>query len=66
VNRERYRELLRIRADLIARSELLMADFDALILPASSGPAPEGFEYTGARTLLIYSTFLGIPAFSLP
>lgn len=33
---------------------------------ASSGPAIKGFEYTGNRTFLIYGSWLGLPAFSLP
>lgn len=66
ISRERYRELLRYRADLRQRVAMLGEAYDAFVLPSSSGPAPEGFEYTGARTLLVYGSFIGIPAYSLP
>lgn len=42
------------------------AGFDGLITLASSGPAPEGLEYTGHRTFPSYGSWLGLPAFSLP
>lgn len=66
ISRERYRELLRYRDELRRLVASLGEAYDAFVLPSSSGPAPEGFEYTGARTLLIYGSFLGIPAYSLP
>lgn len=66
ISRERYRELLRYRDELRRVVALLGEAYDAFVLPSSSGPAPEGFEYTGARTLLVYASFLGIPAYSLP
>lgn len=66
MTREHYRDLLTFREDLRRRVAALSDEFDAFVLPSSSGPAPEGFEYTGARTLLSYSSFLGLPAFSLP
>ena len=66
ISRERYRELLLLQTRLRERMAMLAGTYDALVLPASSGPAPHGFEFTGARTLLVYSTFMGCPAFSLP
>lgn len=66
ISRDRYRALLSFRADLQARVAALSDAFDAFVLPSSSGPAPEGLEYTGSRTLLTYGSFLGLPAFSLP
>jgi len=33
---------------------------------ASSGPAIEGFEFSGSRNYLVYGSWLGFPAFSLP
>lgn len=66
VSRDHYRSLLLKQQMLRQRMAMLSGTYDALVLPAASGPAPHGFEYTGARTLLVYSTFMGCPAFSLP
>lgn len=66
ISRDHYRELLRYRDELRRLTAPLGDSYDAFVLPAASGPAPEGFEYTGARTLLVYSSFLGVPAYSLP
>jgi Asp-tRNA(Asn)/Glu-tRNA(Gln) amidotransferase A subunit family amidase len=42
------------------------AGADGFVTLASSGPAILGHEYTGSRTFLIYGSWLGLPAFSLP
>ena len=39
---------------------------DGYITLAASGPAILGHDYTGSRTFLIYGSWLGLPAFSLP
>jgi len=39
---------------------------DGYISLAASGPAIIGLDYTGSRTFLIYGSWLGLPAFSLP
>lgn len=39
---------------------------DGYITLAASGPAITGLDYTGSRTFLIYGSWLGLPAFSLP
>lgn len=66
VTLDEYRLMRQERDDLRRRVEELGRSYNAIVLPAASGPAPEGFEYTGARTLLLYGSFLGLPAFSLP
>lgn len=66
LTREDYHHRLSYRDALCARVKELKHAFDAMVLPSASGPAPEGFINTGSRTLLTYSTFLGIPAFSIP
>lgn len=43
-----------------------LADADGYISLASSGPAIKGLDYTGSRTFLVYGSWLGVPAFSLP
>jgi Asp-tRNA(Asn)/Glu-tRNA(Gln) amidotransferase A subunit family amidase len=39
---------------------------DGYITLAASGPAITGLDYTGSRTFLVYGSWLGLPAFSLP
>jgi Asp-tRNA(Asn)/Glu-tRNA(Gln) amidotransferase A subunit family amidase len=39
---------------------------DAYVTLASSGPAISGFEFSGSRTFIVYGSWLGFPAFSLP
>lgn len=39
---------------------------DGYVTLASSGPAIRGFEFSGSRTFIVYGSWLGFPAFSLP
>jgi Asp-tRNA(Asn)/Glu-tRNA(Gln) amidotransferase A subunit family amidase len=39
---------------------------DCYLTLASSGPAITGFEFSGSRTFVVYGSWLGFPAFSLP
>ena len=39
---------------------------DAYVTLASSGPAIQGFEFTGSRSFIVPGSWLGFPAFSLP
>jgi Asp-tRNA(Asn)/Glu-tRNA(Gln) amidotransferase A subunit family amidase len=66
VTLDEYRMIRAEQDDLRRRVAALGRDYDGFVLPAASGPAPEGFEFTGARTMLLYWSFLGFPAFSLP
>ncbi len=66
IDRATVRGHLAVRDDLRAKVAALSDTYDAFVLPAASEPAPEGLDYTGRRTLLVYWTFLGLPAFSLP
>lgn len=66
MSRDAYRDHLAFRDSLRTRVARLRAAYDAFLLPAASEPAPEGLDYTGRRTMLVYWTFLGLPAFSLP
>lgn len=66
ITRDRYCEKLQFRDCLRRKFAALADDFDAFLLPSSSGPAPEGLNYTGSRTLLLYASFSGLPAFSIP
>jgi Asp-tRNA(Asn)/Glu-tRNA(Gln) amidotransferase A subunit family amidase len=66
LTRENYRELLMLRAELRERIAALRDMYDAFVLPAASEIAPEGFGFTGSRTMLVYWTFVGLPAYSVP
>jgi Asp-tRNA(Asn)/Glu-tRNA(Gln) amidotransferase A subunit family amidase len=55
-NRRRVRHLVHETA----------AGSDGFITLAASGPAILGHDYTGSRTFLVYGSWLGLPAFSLP
>lgn len=61
-----YAARLATRAAMCRRVRTLMRGFDAIVTLAASGSAPVGLGHTGSRTFLVYSTFLGLPAFSLP
>jgi Asp-tRNA(Asn)/Glu-tRNA(Gln) amidotransferase A subunit family amidase len=60
------------RTGLAARDELrelvrqTAAGFDGFVLPAASGAAPAGLEFTGDRTMLAPWSVVGGPAWSLP
>ncbi len=66
VTPERYAEALGLCEQARARVGELARGFDALITLSSSGPAPEGFEFTGSRAFLAAWSILGFPAISLP
>ena len=61
-----YAELLAEKAAMRARFDKVAQGADGCITLAASGPAPIGLEHTGSRAFLVFATFLGIPAFSLP
>jgi Asp-tRNA(Asn)/Glu-tRNA(Gln) amidotransferase A subunit family amidase len=61
-----YERLLDTRAAMRRLWRETMDDADGYITLAASGPAIKGLEYTGSRTFLVYGSWLGLPAFSLP
>ena len=63
-----YERLLDTRSAMrrLWRDTLTALGTDGYVTLASSGPAIKGLEYTGNRTFLIYGSWLGVPAFSLP
>ena len=63
---EQYVNLLADKRVMQERARTMLAGSDGFITLAASGPAPVGRENTGSRSYLVYATFLGIPAFSLP
>jgi Asp-tRNA(Asn)/Glu-tRNA(Gln) amidotransferase A subunit family amidase len=61
-----YTARLAEKAEMQKKVKNLMRGFDGIVTLAASGPAPVGHAHTGSRTFLVYATFLGLPAFSLP
>lgn len=63
---DHYLSLLRHRAELQHQAKRLAQKYELFVLPAASGVAPIGLSNTGSRSLLVYASFLGLPALSLP
>lgn len=61
-----YTACLANSARMRKKVKSLLRGVDAIATLAASGPAPLGHQHTGSRTFLVYATFLGLPAFSLP
>lgn len=61
-----YLDAQRVRAELRQRSLPLFERFDALLVPAAAGPAPEGLDFTGDPSFNAPWTMFGLPAIALP
>jgi Asp-tRNA(Asn)/Glu-tRNA(Gln) amidotransferase A subunit family amidase len=61
-----YADRLAGRAAMQRKVASLMRGFDGVVTLSASGSAPLGLSATGSRSFLVYATFLGLPAFSLP
>jgi Asp-tRNA(Asn)/Glu-tRNA(Gln) amidotransferase A subunit family amidase len=61
-----YARALRERDRLYRQLEALVAPYDAILMPSSTGPAPLGLYTTGNPVLCTLWTFLGVPALNLP
>ena len=61
-----YEKLLENRRRVRHLVHEMAGGADGYITLAASGPAILGHDYTGSRTFLIYGSWLGLPAFSLP
>lgn len=68
MSRTDYTDLLWMRQDLQRRLSIVAQELGAngFLLPASSGPAPVGLEYTGSRTFPSFANLVGFPALTLP
>lgn len=66
VTAQGYADRLERRRVMIAEMDRLRPHVDAIISLSASGPAPEGFGYTGSRSMIATWTLLGAPAWSLP
>jgi Asp-tRNA(Asn)/Glu-tRNA(Gln) amidotransferase A subunit family amidase len=61
-----YADALRERERLYRELKGLVAPYDSILTPSSTGPAPRGLYTTGNPILCTLWTFLGVPAMSLP
>ena len=61
-----YAAALRERELLYRQLEAMVAPYDAILTPSSTGPAPLGLHTTGNAALCTLWTFLGVPALNLP
>jgi amidase len=61
-----YRADIKERARIRAVHAALASNFDACITLAASGGAPEGLHSTGNPEFAVPSSFLGVPALTLP
>jgi Asp-tRNA(Asn)/Glu-tRNA(Gln) amidotransferase A subunit family amidase len=61
-----YADALRERERLYRLLEALVASYDAVLTPSSTGPAPLGLHTTGNPILCTLWTCLGVPALNLP
>ena len=66
ITSEHYAELLVDKAQMKVRAREAMGDAEGIVTLSASGPAPVAHDHTGSRTYLLFATFLGLPAFSLP
>ena len=60
-----YLQAQRVRRDLFERLAPLLTTYDALLVPAAAGPAPETLESTGDPAFNAPWTMLGLPAIAL-
>ncbi len=61
-----YIEALAARRILEATLDHIFNDFDAILTPATPGPAPEGISSTGSPVFCALWTYLLVPAITLP
>ncbi len=66
ISSERYREAVARREVAYASLAPIFARFDAILTPASPGPAPEGLRFTGEATFNALWTYTGVPCVNLP
>ncbi len=61
-----YRQAVADREKAYAALVAIFARFDAILTPASPGPAPKGLTSTGPATFNAFWTYAGTPCVSLP
>jgi Asp-tRNA(Asn)/Glu-tRNA(Gln) amidotransferase A subunit family amidase len=66
VDPKAYEEALASREAAYRKVARVLDDYDAILTPAATGPAPKGLESTGSPIFNGLWTYLGMPAVSLP
>ncbi len=66
VSDSEYDSALARQADYDALLQEILDEYDAILTPATPGPAPAGIEATGSPVMNTIWTFCGTPALSLP
>lgn len=66
MTREQYADALARRQRYRDRYSGFATGYDAVITPATNGPAPVGLKFTGSPAYNAMSSGLGVPAVSLP
>lgn len=61
-----YADALARRENLYSSLDPILSRFNAILTPASTGPAPEGLSSTGSPAFNFLWTYLHVPAISLP
>lgn len=61
-----YNRALDIREALVGGLDEVLNRYDAIITPASAGPAPKGLETTGDPSFNALWTYLGVPCVTVP
>jgi Asp-tRNA(Asn)/Glu-tRNA(Gln) amidotransferase A subunit family amidase len=61
-----YQQAVARREVAYAALAPIFARFDAILTPASPGPAPEGLRFTGEATFNAFWTYSGVPCVNLP
>ena len=63
---EQYQAAVTHVASMRGRLARIFEDFDVIVSPAATGPAPAGYETTGDPSANAPWTALGVPAISVP
>jgi Asp-tRNA(Asn)/Glu-tRNA(Gln) amidotransferase A subunit family amidase len=66
VSDNEYRAALARIEEYVAFLDQVFEDYDAIITPATPGPAPAGIDATGSPVMNTIWTFCGTPALNLP
>lgn len=61
-----YNRALDVREALVGGLDQVLNRYDAIITPASAGPAPKGLESTGDPSFNALWTYLGVPCVTVP
>lgn len=61
-----YEKAITRQADYDALLQEILDEYDAILTPATPGPAPAGIEATGSPVMNTIWTFCGTPALSVP